>query len=256
LFVLLSSFLEDAPIPAPRRSRPEPAPSSNKGPTLLNHRIQATEVRLIYNDEARVVSRQEAEQLAAETGLDLLVVSLESHPPVVKLTDFGKFKYEADKKAKEARKKQHTITVKEVKMGVRIDDNDYRIKRDRATEFLKEGDKVKLTLRLKGREIQHSRLAFDLVSQFVKDLEEVGTLEGTIRQDGRAFVVYLSPKPLAKPTVSSTKSASVASSPAAAPSAKAPSPSGVESSKGSKPPVTASSIASEKDTTDAKNENA
>ena len=173
------------------------APQKEKGPLLLDERIKATEVRLIYDDDARVVPREEAMQLSEETGLDLIVVSLESSPPVVKLIDYGKFKYENEKKQREAKKKQHTTTVKEIKMGVRIDENDYQVKVKRAASFLEQNDKVKLTIRLKGREMQHSNLAFDLAKRFVRDLEalEAGVVDGYVRQEGRAFVANLNPKP-------------------------------------------------------------
>ncbi len=110
-------------------------------------------------------------------------MSLTSDPPVVQLTDYGRFKFEAEKKAKEAKKKQHVVSVKEIKMSIRIDDHDYEVKKNRAYRFLEEGNKVKCTIRLKGREVQHSKLAFDLGNRFVADLEDVGTLEGRIRQE-------------------------------------------------------------------------
>ncbi len=140
-------------------------------------------MRLIDGEENRVLSREEAEALSEETGLDLVVMSLASDPPVVQLTDYGRFKFEAEKKAREAKKKQHVVSVKEIKMGIRIDDHDYEVKKDRAYRFLEEGNKVKCTIRLKGREVQHANLAFDLGKRFVADLEEVGTLEGRIRQE-------------------------------------------------------------------------
>jgi len=121
------------------------------------------------------------------------VVSLDSSPPVIKLVDFGKFKYEAEKRARDAKKKQHVSTVKEIKLTVRIDDNDYQVKVRRALSFLAGGDKVKLTLRLKGREVQHSELAFALAKRFVVDLESYSTIDGRVRQEGRAFVALLSP---------------------------------------------------------------
>lgn len=170
-------------------------PTKDKGPQLFDERVRATEVRLIHDERNEVVPRAEAERLAEETGLDLLIVSLESSPPVVRLIDYGKFKYEAEKKTREARKKQHVIEVKEVKMGVRIDDNDYNIKVRRGIHFLEEGNKVKLTLRLKGREVQHSNLAFALASKFVQELEPYGVVESSVRQEGRAFSAQISPKP-------------------------------------------------------------
>lgn len=168
-----------------------------KGPQLLSPRIRATEFRLVDDEGSRIVTRQEAEAIAEAKGLDLLVVSLDAAPPVVRLVDYGKYKYEAEKKAREARKKQHVTTVKEIKMSVRIDDNDYAVKVRRAATFLDSGDKVKMTLRLKGREMQHTELAFALAERFVVDLQEHGIPEGRVRQEGRTFVANLSPKPQA-----------------------------------------------------------
>ena len=162
---------------------------------MLNPRIRATEVRLIDGDFNDVVPREEAERRAKETGNDLLIVSMDSSPIVVRLVDFGKFKYEQEKKQREAKKKQHVTTVKEIKMGVRIDDHDYETKVNRAKKFLEDSEKVKLTIRLKGREIQHANLAFDLANQFVLDLEEVGVIEGRVRSEGRTISATFNPKP-------------------------------------------------------------
>ncbi len=122
-------------------------------------------------------------------------MSPDSDPPVVRLMDYGKFKFEADKKAREAKKKQHTVSIKEVKLGIRIDDNDYNVKLNRAKKFLEEGNKVKCTLRLRGREVQHSDLAFKLAARFAEDLEETGSLESPIRQESfRQITMTFQPK--------------------------------------------------------------
>jgi translation initiation factor IF-3 len=180
-----------------------------KGPVFLNPRIRATELRLIQDGDTQIVSRQEAERLAEETGLDLLVISLESSPPVVRLIDYGKYKYEQEKKIRIAKKKQHVTEVKEVKMTVRIDDHDYVTKLNNAKRFLEQGDKVKFTLRLKGREIQHHNLGVALAQRFVVDLEEFGSVDGRIATQGRVISCVLSPKatPSVKKTSSTPKSA-------------------------------------------------
>jgi len=165
-----------------------------KGPQVLNDRIRATEVRLIDDEGNRVVSREEAERLARETGLDLVVMNLDSSPPVVRLVDYGKFRFEAEKKAKEAKKKQHHSTVKELKISVRIDEHDYMVKVQHGRRFLQGGDKVKLTLRLKGREMQHTNLAVNLVNRFVEDLKGYGIPDGSVRQENRVVYVILSPE--------------------------------------------------------------
>lgn len=151
------------------------------------------EVRLIDGEVNEVISRRDAENLARERGLDLVVMSFDSVPLVVRLVDFGKFKFENDKKAREAKKKQHVVEVKEVKMGVRIDDHDYETKKQHAIKFLEAGNKVKCTIRLKGRETQHANLAFDLGRKFVVDLQDVGSLEGDIRMEGRTITINIGP---------------------------------------------------------------
>lgn len=151
------------------------------------------EVRLIDGEINEVIPRRDAEALARERGLDLVVMSFDSAPLVVRLVDFGKFKFENDKKAREAKKKQHVVEIKEIKMGVRIDDHDYDTKRDRAIKFLEAGNKVKCTIRLKGRETQHANLAFDLGRKFVVDLQDVGSLEGDIRMEGRTITIHIGP---------------------------------------------------------------
>lgn len=151
------------------------------------------EVRLIDGESNTVVSRRDAEMMARERGLDLVVMSFDSAPLVVRLVDYGKFKFEIDKKNREAKKKQHVVEVKEIKMGVRIDSHDYHTKCEHALKFLETGNKVKCSIRMKGRETQHANLAFDLARKFVVDLEEVGTLEGDIRLEGRTITLHISP---------------------------------------------------------------
>lgn len=132
--------------------------------------------------------------MARERGLDLVIMSFDSSPLVVRLVDYGRYKFEQEKKAKEAKKKQHVVEIKEIKMGVRIDDHDYDTKMHRARRFLEEGNKVKCTIRLKGRETQHANLAFDLARRFVVDLEDQGSLEGDIRMEGRTITLSIGPK--------------------------------------------------------------
>lgn len=168
--------------------------SAAKGPQLLTDKIRAKEVRLVSEDENfGVVSREEAERLAAERGLDLIVMSLDSAPPVVRMMDFGKFKFEKEKKAREAKKKQHTVDIKELKMGVRIDTHDYEVKVRKADAFLKEGHKLKVTIRLRGREMQHTNLAFDLANKFVVDLQDSGYVEAPPKLEGRQITLMISP---------------------------------------------------------------
>lgn len=171
----------------------------------MNDRIRATELRLITDDdESTVVSREEAVRMAEEQGLDLVVISLNSSPPVVKMVDYGRFKFELEKKAREAKKKQHVVEVKEIKMGIRIDDHDYMVKVNRAKHFLNEANKVKCTIRLKGREVQHRNLAIDLANRFVLDLQDAGQIEGTIRMESdRMITIHMNP--LKQPPKASSK---------------------------------------------------
>ena len=164
-----------------------------KGPPILTDRIKADKVRLLDGENTRIMPREEAEALSKEQELDLMIVSLDAEPIVVRLVDYGRYRYEQEKKQKEAKKKQHNVEVKEVKMGVRIDNHDYQVKVNRASKFLLEGNRVKLTIRLRGREIQHQNLAYDLARKFVEDLKESGNLEGQIRMEGRTLVITLAP---------------------------------------------------------------
>lgn len=174
-------------------SKYPPQRQVNKGPQILSPEIRAMEVRLIDGEINEVISRRDAEALARERGLDLVVMSFDSSPLVVRLVDFGKFKFENDKKAREAKKKQHVVEVKEIKMSVRIDDHDYETKKAHAIKFLEAGNKVKCTIRLKGRETQHANLAFDLGRKFVVDLQDFGSPEGDIRMEGRTITINIGP---------------------------------------------------------------
>ena len=132
--------------------------------------------------------------MAQEKDLDLVVVSPNQSPPVAKIMDWGKYKYETEKRAKEARKKQHTVDVKEVKMRYKIDTHDYEVRLKSAKKFLASGNKVKVVVMLRGREMQHSKLALDLATKFLADFEE-GTyiLEKAPALEGRNVVMVLAP---------------------------------------------------------------
>jgi translation initiation factor IF-3 len=188
---------------------PQPNSAANKGPQLLNDKVRATEVRLISEDEQfGVVSRRDAEKMAEERGLDLIIMSLDSSPPVVKMMDFGKFKFEKEKKAREAKKKQHNTEVKEIKLTVRIDKHDLEVKCRHAEAFLNAGHKVKVTIRLKGREVQHSNLAFDLVNKFIVSLQDSGGAEANPRMEGRQIVVIVTPGKKKVPTAAKPEASS------------------------------------------------
>ncbi|MDD3237159.1 MAG: translation initiation factor IF-3 [Candidatus Gastranaerophilales bacterium] len=168
----------------------------NQSNSLLNRNIRAREVRLI-DDEGNnygVIPTSKALIMAEEKDLDLVVVSPNQEPPVAKILDYGKYKYEVEKRAKEARKKQHTVDIKEIKIRYKIDVHDYNVRIKNIKKFLATGNKVKLVVMLRGREMQHSKLAFDLANRFLTDLEgEAFTLERKPSMDGRNVVTMLAP---------------------------------------------------------------
>lgn len=141
-----------------------------------------------------VVLLRDALVAAEEVGLDLVEVSPNAEPPVCKILDYGKYKYEAQKKANEARKKQKVIEVKEIKMRPNIDDNDYDVKMRSARRFLEEGDKVKVTMRFRGREMAHQDLGMNVLIKVRDELQELAKLEQMPRLEGRQMVMVLAPR--------------------------------------------------------------
>ena len=141
-----------------------------------------------------VVSIRDALIAAEEAGLDLVEVSPNADPPVCKILDYGKFKYEAQKRANEARKKQKIIEVKEIKMRPNIDDNDYDVKMRSARRFLEEGDKVKVTMRFRGREMAHQDLGMNVLIKVSDDLVEMAKVEQMPKLEGRQMIMVLAPK--------------------------------------------------------------
>ncbi len=161
----------------------------------INHEIDVREVRLIdeNNQMIGVVSLREALYRADEAGMDLVEVSPTAQPPVCKILDYGKFKYEAQKKANAARKKQRVIEVKEIKMRPSIDDNDYEIKMKKVREFLDEGDKVKVTMRFRGREMAHQHIAMDLLNKVKDTMADVAKVEQMPKLEGRQMIMVMAP---------------------------------------------------------------
>jgi translation initiation factor IF-3 len=141
-----------------------------------------------------VVTRGEALVKASETGLDLVEVSPNADPPVCKILDFGKYKYEEQKRRNEARKKQKVIEVKEIKLRPGIDDHDYDVKMRSMLKFIDEGDKVKVTMRFRGRELAHQELGMNVLMRVRDDLEKVAKMEQVPRMEGRQMTMVLSPK--------------------------------------------------------------
>ncbi len=141
-----------------------------------------------------VVSLREGLVMAEEAGLDLVEVSPNADPPVCKILDFGKFKYESQKKKAEARKKQKVIEVKEVKLRPNIDDNDYNVKMRSMRKFLEEGDKVKVTLRFRGRELAHQDIGARVLDRVRLELEDLGKVEQFPKMEGRQMVMVIAPR--------------------------------------------------------------
>jgi translation initiation factor IF-3 len=141
-----------------------------------------------------VVSKSEALVMAANAGLDLVEVAAQADPPVCKILDYGKFKYEEQKKKNEARKKQKVIEVKEIKLRPGIDDHDYDVKMRSMVKFIEEGDKVKVTMRFRGRELAHQDLGMNVLMRVRDDLEETAKVEQMPRMEGRQMTMVLSPR--------------------------------------------------------------
>ena len=141
-----------------------------------------------------IVGRNEALAMAADAGLDLVEIAPNADPPVCKILDFGKYKYEEQKKKNEARKKQKIIEVKEIKLRPSIDNHDYQVKMRAMTKFIEEGDKVKVTMRFRGRELAHQELGMDVLMRVRGDLEEQAKVEQMPRMEGRQMTMVLSPK--------------------------------------------------------------
>lgn len=162
----------------------------------INERIRFPKIRAIDTDGTQlgIISPQEALRIAEEKELDLVLVSDKADPPVCRIMDYGKYKFELEKKAREQRKKQHTADVKEVKMRYKIEDHDYQVRVNQAVRFLKDGDKVKATITFRGREIQHSDLAEDLLKRMATDLEEIAEVQQAPKREGRNMMMLLSPK--------------------------------------------------------------
>ena len=169
---------------------------NDKDKVLMNERIRAAEVRLIDEEGVNhgVIATDEALRMAYAKDLDLVIMNATQAPPVAKIMNYGKYKYEQEKKAKEAKKKQHTVEVKEVKIRYKIDTHDYQVRIKSIQKFLSQGNKVKIAVMLRGREMQHTNLAFDLLNRFVEDLADSGVVEKKPQVEGRNVTLYLAPQ--------------------------------------------------------------
>lgn len=162
----------------------------------LNEEIRDKEVRLVGEDGAQlgIMSAQEALDKAIEHGLDLVKISPTATPPVCKLMDYGKYKFEQQKREKEARKNQHVVEIKEVRMSPGIDVNDFNVKLRNAQKFLADGNRVKVSVRFRGREMAHTDIGKDLLLKFAEQCAEVAATEKDPKLDGRFMTLFLAPK--------------------------------------------------------------
>lgn len=163
---------------------------------MINEEIKDKEIRLIGPDGGQlgVVSAKEALKMADEHNLDLVKIAPQAKPPVCKIMDYGKHKFEIAKREKEAKKNQKVINIKEVRLSPNIDDHDFNTKVNQAIKFLKSGDKVKVSVRFRGREITHTGMGKDLLLKVQELVEEYGAVDKGIKLEGRSMAMFISPK--------------------------------------------------------------
>jgi translation initiation factor IF-3 len=182
-----------------RRTRGDPISTE----TRINDRIRVPEVRLVgpNGEQVGIVRIEDALRLAQEAELDLVEVAAQARPPVCKLMDYGKFKYESAQKARESRRNQQLTTIKEQKLRPKIDTHDYETKKRNVVRFLEGGNKVKVTIMFRGREQSRPELGFRLLQRLAEDVAELGTVEAAPKQDGRNMTMVIAPnkKPVKAP---------------------------------------------------------
>lgn len=162
----------------------------------MNHEIKAREVRLIGPDgkQLGIMSLKDALRHAQDAQLDLVKIASDAKPPVCKVMDFGKFKYEQSKREKEARKNQKIINIKEIRMNPTIDEHDFQVRLKNTLKFLKDGDKVKVSIRFRGRQMAHTKLGEEVLNKMAENIKELGVVERAPKMEGRNMIMILSPK--------------------------------------------------------------
>lgn len=162
----------------------------------INEKIRNRELRIIDADGSQlgIMSAKEAQKIADEKHLDLVKISPDAKPPVCKIMDYSKFKFDQAKKAKEARKKQKIVSIKELRLSPNIDTHDIQVKVKKAKEFLKNGDKVKVSIRFRGRELGHTEGAIDILKDFAVELSEYGVIDKEPKMEARTMAMFLAPK--------------------------------------------------------------
>ena len=163
---------------------------------MINEQIRDKEVRVIgeEGEQLGIMSAREAQAMADEAGLDLVKIAPNAKPPVCKIVDYGKFKYEQTRREKEAKKKQHVIEIKEIRLSPNIDTNDLNTKVNAAKKFLSKGDRVKVTLRFRGREMAHMQSSKHILDDFAEMLADVAVVEKAPKVEGRSMTMFLSEK--------------------------------------------------------------
>lgn len=163
---------------------------------MINEQIKDKELRLIGEDgeQLGVMSNKEAQALADEKNLDLVKISPTAKPPVCRIMDYSKYKFDKAKKEKEARKKQKVVSVKELRLSPNIDKHDVQVKVKKAIEFLKNGDKVKISIKLRGRELGHTDIATDIMQNFAQEVSEYGIIEKAPKLEAKSIAMFLAPK--------------------------------------------------------------
>jgi translation initiation factor IF-3 len=165
---------------------------------LINEEIRDREVRVIGHDGSQlgIMTSRDALRLAAEKDLDLVKIAPQATPPVCRIMDYGKFRFEMAKKDKEAKKKQKVVEVKEIRMSLNIDEHDLETKINHAQQFVKSGNKVKVTVRFRGREMAHTELGGKLLERFADACAEIASLDKQPKLEGRSISLFLAPKPV------------------------------------------------------------
>ena len=164
---------------------------------LINEEINGKEIRVIGDDGAQlgIMSSKDAQKLANQKNLDLVMIAPQATPPVCRIMDYGKYRFEQAKREKEARKNQHVVEVKEIRMSLNIDTHDFNTKVNNAIKFLKGGDKVKVSIRYRGREVAHPELGNGLIQRFAEQCAEYGVVDKQPKMEGRSLAMFLSAKP-------------------------------------------------------------
>ena len=163
---------------------------------MINEQIRDREIRLIGEDgqQLGIMSSREAMKIAREAELDLVKIAPQAKPPVCKIIDYGKYRYELARKEKEAKKKQRTVEVKEVRLSPNIDTNDLNTKMNNARKFISKGNKVKVTLRFRGREMAHVQSSRHILDEFAKALEDIALVDKPAKMEGRSMAMFLTEK--------------------------------------------------------------